>query len=216
MSAETDTIINKRAVKKDPLKSRIHNPPLVLKTSPTAFFWGGTFPFTSEYRLMAEISSGKRQSEQLGVSYLGTNFFTNQILKAAGAPRNYLYKSEGWRVQFAHKFFWIGRRHYAPFGFYFGPMISYANARVSLGRDRFYRDVYFDIRHFNINGIIGIQAGKVNRVTFDIYVGLGYKKNLVFYHPNSYQLLPYDTKEFGEAYNSNLNGVFGINIGYAL
>lgn len=212
---ENDTIVNKKN-KKDDLKSKMYVPPIVLKTSPTAFLWGAIFPpFTAEYRLMAEISSGKRQSEQLGISYLGLNVFVNAIEKAAKVPTYYSYKVEGWRVQYAHKFYWIGRRHYAPFGFYVAPMISYSNARVSLGLQRYYRQAYFEFRHFNINGIIGVQAGKINRVTIDIYTGLGYKTNKVYYHSNSFHIFQYDTKDFGEVYNSHLNGVFGINMGYA-
>ncbi|MDF2438615.1 MAG: hypothetical protein K0Q95_2991 [Bacteroidota bacterium] len=214
---DTDTIINKRKVKKESLKQKIHNPPLVLKTSPTAFLYGAIFPpYTSEYRLMAEISSGKRQSEQLGVSLLATNIFLPPVERAAGiAPADFI-KVRGWRVQFAHKFYWIGKRHYAPFGFFFAPMVSYTNARISLGLNRFYKQGYFDFRHFNINGIIGVQAGKINRVTFEVYGGLGYKVNKVFYHSSAYRVQPYDTEEFGPMYNSHLNGVFGINMGYAL
>ncbi|MCW3104249.1 MAG: hypothetical protein JWO09_2689 [Bacteroidetes bacterium] len=213
---ETDTIINKKPVKKDNVKERIFVPPIVIKTSPTALLYGAIYPpFTAEYRLMMEISSGKRQSEQLGISYLGVNLLLNAVEKAAKVPTNYAYKVQGWRIQYAHKFYWIGRRHYAPFGFYVAPMISYSNVRVALGLKRYYQGVYFDFRHFNINGIIGVQAGKINRVTFDIYAGLGYKTNKVYYRSSSYKILPYDTEDFGPLYNSHLNGVFGINIGYA-
>jgi hypothetical protein len=121
----------------------------------------------------------------------------------------------GWRIQYAHKFYLVGRRRYAPFGFYVAPMVSYANARVSLGLKRYYDNVYYDFRHFNVNGIIGVQAGKANRVTFDLYAGLGYKTNKLYYHINSSKILRLDTEEFGAVYNSNLNGVFGINLGYA-
>ncbi|MCW3072035.1 MAG: hypothetical protein JWO44_1925 [Bacteroidetes bacterium] len=213
---ETDTIINKKPVKKNDLKQKMFVPPIVIKTSPTAVLYGAIFPpFTAEYRLMMEISSGKRQSEQLGISYLGVNLLLNAIEKAAGVTTDDIYKVEGWRIQYAHKFYWIGRRHYAPFGFYVAPMFSYSNARVAIGLKRYYQGAYFDFRHFNINGIIGVQAGKINRVTFDIYGGLGYKSNKVYYHFTSYKILPYDTKDFGPLYNSHLNGVFGINIGYA-
>jgi hypothetical protein len=209
--------IRKKEVKKENLKSKIFAPPMVIKTSPTAFLFGAIFPpFTSEYRLMMEISSGKRQSEQLGISYLGPNIFLSTIEKAANIPTNYRYKVAGWRVQYAHKIYLVGKRRYAPFGFYVAPMISYANARVAIGLQRYYQGAYFDFRHFNINGIIGVQAGKVNRVTFDIYMGLGYKTNKVYYRFNSHKILPYDTKDFGFFYESHLNGVFGINIGYAL
>jgi hypothetical protein len=213
---DTDTIIRKKPVKTDNLKDRIFNSPMVLKTSPTAFLLGAMFPpFTAEYRLMMEVSSGKRQSEQLGLSYLGKNIFVNAIEKAANIPVQYHYKVEGWRIQYAHKFYLVGRRGYAPFGFFVGPSVSYANARVSIGRQRHYREVYFDFRHFNINAIIGVQAGKTNSLTFEVYGGIGYKSNKVYYHSSSSKITPYDTEDFGLIYQTNLNLLFGINIGYA-
>jgi hypothetical protein len=214
---ETDTIINKRTVKKESLKSKMFVPPLIIKTSPTAFLWGAIFPpYTAEYRIMAEVTSGKRQSEQMGVSLLSTNIFLPAIEKASQiSPSDYI-KVRGWRVQFAHKFYWIGRRKYAPFGFFFAPMVSYTNARMYIGEKRYYNHAYFDFRHFNIDGIIGVQVGKIGRVTFEVYGGLGYKINRVFYHSSAYRVQVYDTKDFGPVYNSHLNGVFGINMGYAL
>lgn len=215
LAMENDTIVNKKP-KKDDLKSKIFTPPLVLKTSPTAFLWGAIYPpFTAEYRLMAEITSGKRQSEQLGVSLLSTNIFLGAIEKAAQIPVSDFFKVRGWRVQFAHKFYWIGRRRYAPFGFYFAPTISYTDAKVSIGLNRFYHDSYYEFRHFNIDAVIGVQAGKINRVTFEVYGGLGYKINRVFAHSSPYRVQVYNTTDFGPVYNSHLNGVFGINMGYA-
>jgi hypothetical protein len=209
----SDTIITKKDKPKNNLKSKIFVPPLVIKTSPTAFLAGAIIPYTSEYLFMVEVSSGKRQSEQIGISYLGKNWFLrayeNQI-----KMKNY-FMVTGWKIQYAHKFFWIGRRHYAPYGFYVAPMISYSNARIALGLKRYYQHAYFDFRHFNINGIIGVQAGKLNRVTLDVYAGAGYKVNKVFYHSGDFQLLPYDTKDFGEFYNSHVNLLFGINLGYS-
>jgi len=208
----SDTIINKKE-KAPSLKSKIFVPPLVLKSSPTSFLAGAVFPYTSEYLFMMEVTSGKRQSEQFGISYLGKNWFLRAYENSIQMKNTFIVN--GWKVQYAHKFFWIGRRHYAPFGFYFAPMISYSNARISLGLKRYYEHAYFDFRHFNINGIIGVQAGKINRVTLDIYGGFGYKTNKVFYHSGDFTFSPYDTKDFGEVYNSHFNALFGINVGYA-
>jgi hypothetical protein len=212
MAFEGDTIVLKKS-KPENLKSKIFVPPLVLKSSPTSFLGGAVFPYTSEYLFMAEISSGKRQSEQFGISYLGKNWLLKAYENSLNMRNTFLVN--GWKVQYAHKFFWIGRRHYAPFGFYFAPMISYSNARIALGLKRYYEHAYFDFRHFNINGIIGVQAGKINRVTLDIYGGFGYKTNRVFYHSGDFKFSPYDTKDFGEFYNSHFNVLFGINVGYA-
>lgn len=208
----TDTIINSKK-KPESLKSKIFVPPIVLKTSPTSFLAGPVFPYTSEYLLMVEITSGKRQSEQFGLSYLGKNWFLRAFEKSINMNNYFIVK--GWKIQYAHKFFWIGRKRYAPYGFYVAPMISYSNARISLGLNRYYQHAYFDFRHFNINGIIGVQAGKIHRLTLDIYGGLGYKSNKVYYHGGDFQFSPYDTKEFGEVYNSNLNVLFGVNLGYS-
>jgi hypothetical protein len=49
----------------------------------------------------------------------------------------------------------------------------------------------------------------------DSYVGLGYRKNRVYIHYPSNQLVPYNTADFGELYNLPLNGVLGINLGYS-
>lgn len=211
--AQVDTIYKAQPIKTK-TKAPVFIPPFILKTSPTAFLWGGVFPFTAEYRLMAEITTGRRQSQQAGISYLGKSLFLEAIEKSQNI-RNTEFKVSGWRVQYAIKFFWIGKRHHAPYGFYFGPMVSYANAHISLGLKRYYSNAYFDFRHFNINGIIGVQAGKINRVTLDIYAGLGYKNNKVWYHSTNNKMEVFDTEEFGDLYNSHLNGVFGVNLGYS-
>jgi hypothetical protein len=208
----SDTIVNKKN-KNESFKSKIFVPPLVIKTSPTSFLAGAVFPYTSEYLIMMEVTSGKRQSEQFGISYLGKNWFLRAYENSI--KMNNFFNVTGWKVQYAHKFFWIGRRHYAPYGFYIAPMISYSNARIALGLKRYYQHAYFDFRHFNINTIIGVQTGKIGRVTMDIYGGFGYKVNKVYYHSGDFKITPYDTKDFGEVYNSHLNVLFGINLGYS-
>jgi hypothetical protein len=190
--------------------------PIVIKTSPTAFLWGGIFPFTAEYRLMLEMTSSKKQSEQISISILGKSVLLKMIENAANQPSNDVFKVSGWRIQYAHKFYLINRRHAAPFGFYVAPLVSYTNARIALGLNRYYHQSYYDFRHFNANLIFGLQVGKTNRVTLDIYGGAGYKTNKVFYHFNSYNVVPLDTKDFGSLYNNHFNAVFGINIGYSL
>ena len=186
--------------------------PFVLKTSPTAFLFGGVFPYTSEFRIMTEITSGRTQSEQVSISYLLPNIF----LATMTALSNDRLKVNGWRLQFAHKFYFIRKKKFAPYGFYTAPLISYANAHVSLGNFMIYRREYLDFRHFNINAILGVQIGKFYRLTMDSYFGLGYRKNKVFYHYSSNRIVPYNTVDFGELYNTPLNAVFGINLGYSL
>ncbi|HET6227117.1 MAG TPA: hypothetical protein VFF27_12610 [Bacteroidia bacterium] len=194
------------------IRKKAYYQPLVLKISPTAFLFGGFFPYTSEYRFSVEITSARTQSEQLSVSLLDKNV----LLAAAATVTKTNYKADGWRVQYAHKFYIVRKKRFAPYGLYAGALISYANAEISMNASAYYRNEYLQFRNFNINGIVGIQVGKYHRLTLDVYTGLGYKKNKVFTHYANGTLTPYATKDFGELFNSPVNGVFGINLGYSL
>lgn len=189
--------------------------PLVLKTSPTGFLWGGVFPFTSEYRFTAEITTGRTQSDQVSISYLGKNVFWNLFEKVSKQSLNDVLKVNGWRLQYAHKFYLVNRRHHSPYGFYVGPHVSYTNAKIALGLNRYYNQSYFDVRHLNANLIFGVQVGKLSRLTLDVYGGIGYKTNTIYYHANSFLISKFDTTDFGEYYNSHLNILFDISMGYS-
>lgn len=186
--------------------------PFVFKTSPTALLWGGVFPYTSEFRIMAELTTGRTQSEQISVSYL----FPNIFIAAVAALSNDKLEASGWRLQYAHKFYLIRKKKFAPYGFYVAPLVSYANAHVVLGRIAAFNREYLEFRHFNINVIAGVQIGKFHRLTMDSYIGLGYRKNKALYHNSGGKIVPYNTTDFGELYNLPLNAVFGINLGYSL
>jgi hypothetical protein len=209
----TDTIRLAPVVKK---KKPYPLQPLIIKTSPTAFLWGGAFPFTSEYRFMMEITSSRKQSEQLSISILGKGVLYTAVEKSQKQSARFALKVSGWRIQYAHKFYLVNHRHAAPYGFYVAPLFSYANTRVAMGLNQNVKQEYYSLRHFNANAIIGIQVGKLHRLTLDIDAGIGYKRNVVYYHANSYSPATYyDTKDFGKYYNSNLNLVFDINLGYS-
>lgn len=207
----SDTI---RSQPKPPKKVRDNftEQPMIIKTSPTAFLWGGIFPLTAEYRFMVEMTGNRKQSDQLGISYLGKNIGW-LIWEKTANQRNYIFKVNGYRIQYAHKFYLVTKRGYAPYGFYFGPMISYSNAKVSIGLKTHYRNVYYDFQNLNLNVIIGVQTGKRRKRATDIYFGLGYKQNKVDFHYMNGSTIDIDTEDFGPLYNSNINAVFGINIG---
>lgn len=209
-----DTI---RISQPDPKKKKKPYPiqPLVLKTSITGFMYGGVFPFTSEYRFGAEITTGRIQSEQVSISYLGKNVFWAGFEKISKLGTSDILKVSGWRFQYAHKFYLVNRRHHSPYGFYVAPHFSYANARIALGLNRYYHNSYFDIRQFNANLIIGVQFGKIGRLTMDICGGAGYKNNTAYYRYSSYRIEAYDTSEFGEYYNGHVHLMFDISLGYS-
>lgn len=210
--AETDTI---RLNTEGKVKKQYYLQPLLLKSNPLAVFWG-PIPFTGEYRLLTEITTGRTRSVQFGISYLGKSLAWKIAETSLKVPPSDQFKVNGWRVQVAYRLYLISRRRYAPFGFYVSPMVSYSNAHIALGLKSYYRNAYFDFRHFNSNIVIGVQMGRNTDITMDIFAGAGYKKNTVYFHINDSRVVPYDTKDFGEFYNSSLKLIFGINFGFAL
>ncbi len=197
------------------LKSKIFDAPIVIKTSPTAFLWGGIFPYTAEYRVLVEVTTGRTQTEQIGISVLGKSLLYKMIEQANNISSIGKAKVSGWKIQYAHKFYLIGRRKHAPTGFFFGPLIQYTNARVADGLARYYSQTYYDFHNFNANVMIGVQGAYKRRVTFEVYGGLGYKQNTLYYHATTFRYGPINTSDFWEGYSTHLNGVFGINLGYA-
>lgn len=187
--------------------------PIVIKTSPTALLYGGVFPLTSEYRLSIEMASTRTQSEQLSISLIQKNIIFFLFEKNQGTSTNQTLKVSGWRLQYAHKFYLVNRNHHAPYGFYVAPLVSYTNAQIALGLSRYYSQAYFDFHHFNFDLTMGVQVGKKDRLTLEIYWGAGYKKNTVYYHSSAFKITPYDTSDFGDFYNSNVHLLFGINLG---
>lgn len=213
--APADTIVYKKD-RKETLKGKIFDSPLVLKTSPTGLIWGGIFPFTSEYRLLGEITTSRTQSDQVGVSYLGKNLLYKIVEKAINTPTTEIYKVSGWKLQYAHKFYLLTKRMHAPTGFFFGPLIAYSYAHVSIGLSRYYTHTYYDFHNFNANMIAGVQIAKRDRISFELYIGGGYKNNTLFYHASTTRYAQLDTTDFlWTPYTTHLNAVFGLNLGYA-
>lgn len=209
-----DTIIVKPIEKKKKPYPALQ--PLILKTSASGFLAGGSvLLFTSEYRFCAEITTGRKQSDQVAVSYLGKNVVWTLAEKTSNSPANDILKVKGVRLQYTHKFYLVNRRHQAPFGFYFGPHFSYTNAKIFLGLNRYYHNTYFDVKHVNADLIFGVQVGKPGRVTLDISAGGGWKSNTINYHHNSYKITPYDPKDIGEYYNGHVHLFFDLSFGYA-
>ncbi|MFL5762711.1 MAG: hypothetical protein ACJ77K_02140 [Bacteroidia bacterium] len=211
-SVPSDTIRITPVIKK---KKPYPVQPLVLSTSPTGLLYGGAFPFTSEYRFSAEICGSRKQSDRVSISYLSKNIIWGLLDLASGTSQQRTIKASGYRLQYTHKFYLVNHRHHSPFGFYVGPHVSYANAKIFLGLNRYYKDSYFDLRLFNANMIVGVQMGKPGRLTVDIYAGAGYKSNEFWYHATSYRILKLDDDYFGDFYKSHFNGIFEVNMGYS-
>ncbi len=207
----TDTVYLKS---KPTVKEQMYKAPMIIKTSPTAYLFGGIFPITAEYRLIAEITSGIKQSDQFGVSFLGKSLFLNVVENLINVRGTRQFRVSGIKIQYAHKFF-LGRKN-APYGFYMGPMVSFSNARLAVGINNLHHQAYYDFRHFDVNLLFGIQKCKSKWFTVDWYAGIGYKKNETYYHANSFNIRPYDTRDYGTLYNNDVNLICGVNIGFSL
>ena len=199
------------------LKDKIFDSPIILKTSPTAFLYGGIFYFTAEYRFMVEVTTGRTNSDALGISVLGKSILFKLIEKSNNITTIDVAKVSGWKLQYVHKFFLIPRKKHAPSGFFFGPLIQYTNAHISEGLARYYTHTYFEFHNLNANLIIGVQTAHKNRLSFEVYAGLGYKTNTLYYRATTYKYAQIDAKKYFDypPYLTHLNAVFGINMGYA-
>lgn len=120
------------------------------------------------------------------------------------------------RLQIANKFYLIQKKYASPFGFFVAPHVSYSNAHISIGQSRASQNAYYDITHFNINLLAGVQVGRGKKITAEVFGGIGYKKNTWVYHDSSYTIAPIDISDLGDYYNSNLKLTLGFTLGYAL
>lgn len=213
MKAEvTDTIRLKEIVKPKKVYPR---QPTLIKTNPFAVLWG-PIPFTSEYKLVIEIPTTKKQSIQVGISY----FRKSPILGIYELQNNNQYDPKliitGFRLQVANKFYLIRKKYASPFGFFVAPHVSYSNAHISIGKQRALRSAYYDITHFNINLLAGVQVGRGKKMTAEVFGGIGYKKNTWNYHSPPNKISPIDMEELGKYYNSNIKLTLGFTLGRAL
>jgi hypothetical protein len=182
----------------------------ILKTNPLALFWGA-IPYTSEFRLIGEMTKGLNQSAQLGVSYLGKSPFLT-ILE--GANRNgtqVSFEVTGIRLQGSYKFYF--KKYTAPVGWYFSPLASFATATIIQHINTI--EYRYNATHFNVNLLMGHQRVYRNSLALDWFFGFGRKDNSWYgtstgaYNRYNYTLR--DINYFGK----RVNAVLGISFGYS-
>lgn len=163
-------------------------PKWVLKTNPLRTLWG-PIPFTSEYRLNVETVQARYQSSQVGISYLGKSPILTLLENSANPQGNnnfgsFEFQVVGGRLQFAHKFFLRGifpwlepggtLSSYAPNGYYLAPYFSMAYADIKVNHSV---NPLLKMTHLNANLILGRQMFFWEVIAFDVYGGVGVKKN---------------------------------------
>jgi|GEM_PF-555768 len=208
---------------KDSLKSLLktrHSPAAlsVYKTNPFAILWG-PIPFTAEYKIIRETAFAPNQSFLVGISYLGKSPLLAQAEQANQnngtntSNPNQKLKIRGWRFQLAYRYYMTKRK--APRGFYFSPHFSWSYVTITTASMSPY-NTYLAGTHLNINALAGYQAIIRDKVAFDFFFGLGYKKNtwVEHYSPTRSHII-HDFDDISPIYKYPIKITLGINFGIA-
>ena len=207
---------------KDSLKSLLktrHSPKAltVYKTNPFSIMWG-PIPYTAEYKLVRETAFSAHSSFVVGISFLGKSPLLSQAEKSnAGSSLNNSQgntklKVRGWRFQMAYRYY-LGKRK-APRGFWCGPQLSWSNAIIST-KSWSAANNYLEVTHFNLNALAGYQVIIRDKVSFDFFFGLGYKKNTWWEHYAGRTYVIHDFDDITPLYGKPVKITLGINFGLA-
>lgn len=143
-----------------------------IKTNPLSAAGGPLFvawiiPLTAEYKVAFEVQTFKKQSVQLGIGYLGTSPLIKSMSDFGGDTA---IVSSGFRGQLWYKFFLTTDD--APAGFYIGPHVSYATAKV---KNNQINDEYIKATKLNVDVVFGYQVITKGGFALDVFTGLGLK-----------------------------------------
>ncbi len=147
-----------------------------LKTNPLSAlggpFWVVVVPVTGEYKVLFEAAVSEKSSVQFGAGYLGPSILLNldDLTSDEGDGEISGLKTSGFRVQGMYKFY-ISRDLKAPEGFYVGPHVSYAAAKIA-SKDN--ADDNIQATKLNINAVFGYQLITSGGFTLDIFTGMGF------------------------------------------
>jgi hypothetical protein len=153
-----------------------------VKTNPLTVLGGPLYalwivPLTNEYKVNFEAQTTAKQSVQLGLGYLGTSPIISTIMNMRDEDNDTTVNSGGFHVQLWYKFFLTGDD--APSGFYLGPHVSYAWAKMKNSMDN---SQYIEASKLNVHVAMGYQVITKGGFALDIYTGLGVK-NKTFNSP---------------------------------
>ncbi|MEI7596698.1 MAG: hypothetical protein WCK02_13190 [Bacteroidota bacterium] len=193
---------------------------LCIKTNPNAILAGIILPYTSEYRLILETKTGKKQALQIGLSYLSKNllmmYFENQSnttnQNSTQAQSQPTWHVLGFRFQTSYRFY-FSNDYLTKSSFYIAPQYSYGYCKVY--ESRFSLSTNFvEICYQNYNLLIGHQHYLSKRMCFDWFVGMGYKDNYMneFYGGRRYPVANLNPIIF----DTHLKISAGFNLGFFL
>jgi len=146
-----------------------------IKTSPLSVLGGPIYalwvvPLTNEYKLSFEAQTFGKQSVQIGLGYLGTSPLISALMDMREADNDTTLKSGGFHGQLWYKFFLTSDD--APSGFYIGPHISYAWAKM---KNSEVETEYITAGKLNAHIALGYQVITKGGFALDIFTGIGIK-----------------------------------------
>jgi hypothetical protein len=155
-----------------------------IKTNPLSILGGPLYalwivPLTNEYKLSFEAQTFAKQSVQIGAGFLGTSPLIQAVMDAADSDTDTTVKSRGFHGQLWYKFFLTDDD--APRGFYVGPHVSYAWAKM---KNSYNDDEYITAGKLKIHIALGYQIISQGGFALDIFTGVGIK-NKTFDSPGS-------------------------------
>lgn len=186
----------------------------LLKTNLLPIICGPIWYYTSEYRLVYENAIARKQSVQIGASYLGKSMIQSRIEESDTAFTNYdlHYKIYGFRFQAAYRFYPFSKGE--PKGFYISPMVSYSSAKITT---EYWQqlDQYIKIVHVNYNLLGGVQFAPGDAVCIDLFWGLGYKQN-DWLEKTAKGTFPVEEEYIPDTEKLHIKFTFGFNFGIVL
>ncbi len=179
-----------------------------IKTNPLSAlggpFWVVVVPITGEYKVLFEAAVSEKASIQVGAGYLGPSILINlDELTSEGGEISGI-KTSGFRGQGMFRYF-ISRDLSAPEGFYLGPHVSYAAAKLE-SKDN--PDDNIKAAKLNLNAVIGYQLITSGGFTLDIFTGMGFVSK-------KWEISGTDFDEDTFKDKSSISIPFGFSFGYA-
>jgi len=172
---------------------------------------------TAAYGIIYETPVARRQSIQVGCSFIGKGlFFRLKESASSSPPFGTTYYETGMMFQFAYKFYLSRKRHTAPRGFYVAPLFRSTTASGGTSYGYRIQGNYITFEQFDANLIYGSQMiRKSGRgLVIDWYVGAGYKHLVATKHYSPSYSTPYSL-EGNPFLKMPVNFILGLNIGWA-
>jgi hypothetical protein len=180
-----------------------------IKTNPLTALGGPLYvlyvvPLTAEYKLSFEAKTFAKQSVQITAGYLGNSPLVSSL---GDLDSDTTIKSSGFHGQLLYKIFLT--QDEAPNGFYVGPHVSYAFAKVMNSE---VHTNYFTVSKLQIHVALGYQLITKGGFALDIFTGIGVKNK-------GYDLSHLGGDSFFADWKLNnkftVSIPFGFNFGYA-